>query len=238
MAEEASLTFPLVLLSLSFAFTVYLNRQAINHALQACGDFLYRCIHNTEKKTRRMMRKLARRIRRCIARRRQTKESAGYELLDMSGNTATVLDAAELQYPTESESCSDSTYSTDSTDSTYSSLQDHIVLSSSGSNDSLEEEILGPTLRYSPQSSRMAPTRISSSGLVDRSVRIMPMEWEVEHARRMQQGGPSTWLHRVVDWTVERVQANFEAGNEISEFDRAAYINFHDEERTSYEHIE
>jgi hypothetical protein len=230
MAEEASLTFPLVLLSLSFAFTVYLNRQAINHALRACGDFLYPRIHNTEKKTRRMMRKLARRIRRCIARRRQTKESAGYELLDMSGNTATVLDAAELQYPSESESCSDSTYSTDST---YSSLQDHVILSSSGSNDSREEEILGPILRYSPRSSCMAPTRISSSGFVDRSVRIMPMEWEVEHARRMQQGGPSTWLHRVVDWTVERVQET-----RSTRIDHAAYINFQDEERTSCEHIE
>jgi len=225
MAEEASLTFPLVLLSLSFAFTVYLNRQAIIHTLQACGKYLYRCVHNSEKKTRHMTRKTARRIRQCIARHHQSGENVEYELLDMSGNTATVLDDGGLEYASESESCGDSTYSTDST---YTSSQSHIIASDSASKHSRNGEISDVT-QYSPRSIRLASTRLSGTGLIDMSVHIMPMEWEVERARRLQQGGPSTWLHRVVDWTVERVQANFEAGNETSEFDHAPYTNVHND---------
>lgn len=223
MAEKVSLAFPLVLLSLSFAFTAYLNRQAIKHALKAWGNFLYRCIQPSEKKARRMVRRIARRIRRCIIKHRLLGKDTGYELVDMSGNTAAVvvLDDAELEYPSESESCSDSIYSTGSTGSTYSSSHGHIIVADSASSDSRDGEI---SPRYSSRSTRMASTRISSSGLIYMSPQIMPMEWEIEHARRMQQGGPGTWLHRVVDWTVERVQANFEAGNEISEFDRAPYI--------------
>lgn len=243
MAEKVSLTFPLVLLSLSFAFTAYLNRQAINHALKACGNHLYRCIQPSEKKARRIVRRIARRIRRCIFRHRQLGKDTGYELVDMSGNTTamSVLDDAELEYPSsDSESFSDGTYGTDSTDSTdrtYLSSHSHLIVPDSASTDSWDGEI---SPRYSSRSTRMASTRILSSGLINISPQIMPMEWEVEHVRRMQQGGPSTWLHRVVDWTVERVQANFEAGNEISEFDRAPYINAHNSnsEQASSEHIE
>lgn len=217
MVDKASLTFPLVLLSLSFIFTAYLNRQAINHALKACGNFLYRCILTSEKKARRTVRKIARHIRRCIVRRRQLGKNTGYELVDMSGNTVAVLmlGDAELEYPSESKSCSDVTYSSDSTESINSSSHGHIIVPDSASNDSLDG---GSSPRYS---SRSASTRILSYGLISISPQIMPTEWEVDHARHMQRGGPSTWLHRVVDWTVERVQANFEARNEISEFDRA-----------------
>lgn len=239
MVGKASLAFPLVLLFLSFAFTAYLNRQAINHAVKACGNFLHRCIYTSVKKARRMVRRIARRTRRFIIRRHQLGKDAGYELLDMSGNTVAVLvlDDAELEYPSKSESCSDGTYSSDSTEGIYSGSHGHIVVPDSASNDARDGEI---SPRYSSRSTRMASTRISSSGLINISPQIMPMEWEVEHARRMQQGGPSTWLHRVVDWTVERVQANFEAGNEITEFDRAPYINVHygNGEQASSEHIE
>ncbi|KAJ5191937.1 uncharacterized protein N7498_010922 [Penicillium cinerascens] len=239
MTDKVSLTFPLVLLSLSFAFTAYLNRQAISHTLKAGSNFLYRCIQPSEKKARRMVRRIVHRIRRCIVRRRQLGKDTGYELVDMSGNTVAVsmLDDAELEYPSDSESCSDGTYSTNSTDRTYSSSHGHDTVPDSASNDSRDGEI---SPRYPSRSTHMASTRISSSGLINISPKIMPMEWEVEHARRMQQGGPSTWLHRVVDWTVERLQANFEAGNEISEFDRAPYINVHNGsgEQASSEHIE
>lgn len=193
MATEASLTFPLVLLSISFVFTVYLNRQVIKKALQGCQKFFSRSI----------------------------------QLLDMSGNTTTVVDVMEREYTFESESNSASIYSTESKDS---SLQRDIMISDISSSESPDDEI------YSSLASHRLSTRNIHRGTID-APQITPMAWEIEHARRMQQGGPSTWLHRMVDWTVERVQASFEASNPINE-EYASYIRHEEVQEGSFEHVE
>lgn len=224
MAQEASLTFPLVLLSLSCVFTVYCGRQIIKGALQICGNFLSRCIHNAEKMTRRMTRRFMRRVRRCIARRRQTGPSAEYELLDMPGNTAFV-DLADLENTSESEASNDSIYSIESE---YSSLHGSIVILDSSSTGSQDDKIPDLPPGYSPRPRHRLPKHIIR-GTIDISPQITPLAWEIEHARRMQQGGPGTWLHRLVDWTVERVQTSFEANNPINE-ENASYISDKEQE--------
>lgn len=227
MATEASLTFPLVLLSISFVFTVYLNRQVIKKALQDCQKFFSRSIQRTKRNTRRVVRHSVRRVRQRIARRRQPGQSAEYELLDMSGNTAAVVDVMEREYTFESESNSASIYSTESKDS---SLQRDIMISDISSSESPDDEI------YSSLASHRLSTRNIHRGTID-APQITPMAWEIEHARRMQQGGPSTWLHRMVDWTVERVQASFEASNPINE-EYASYIRHEEVQEGSFEHVE
>ncbi|KAJ5303842.1 uncharacterized protein N7443_003502 [Penicillium atrosanguineum] len=227
MAKEASLTFPLVLLSVSFVFTVYLNRQVIKKALQDCGNLFSRYIHKTQGKTCQVICRTVCRIRQCFARRRPPGQNAEYELLDMSSNTAAVVDAMEPEYTSEPESSSTSIYNTESKESR---LHSDIIISDSSSSDSQDDKI------YSPRARHRLSTHNIDRGTNEMTPQITSMAWEIEHARRMQQGGPSTWLHQMVDWTVERVQVSFEASNPINQY--ASYIRHEEEQEGSVEHVE
>jgi hypothetical protein len=148
----------------------------------------------------------------------------------MPGNT-TSGDLAELENTSESEASNDRT---ESLESEYSSSHGSIVILDSSSTSSQDDKNPGLPPGYSPRPRHRLPKH-NIHGTIDIPPQITPFAWEIEHAHRMQQGGPGTWLHQRVDRTVERVQTSFEANNPINE-ENASYIS--DKEREEQEELE